>query len=59
MMTNNIIFLFQLFLDTESLGSQTIEEICMEWERYFITIKNNNSVYSVRCTYIKLLFFTL
>jgi len=43
LVTNNTIFQFQLFSDLEPLDSHTIEEICMEWARYFTTIRNNNS----------------
>ena len=42
-MSNNTIFLFQLFSDTESLDCQIVEEIRMEWSKYFIKIRNNKS----------------
>ena len=36
-MTNNTILPFKLFSNPESLDSNTIEEIRIEWARYFIT----------------------
>jgi len=43
MMTNNTILPFKLFSNPESLDSNTIEEIRIEWARYFITNWNNKS----------------
>jgi len=39
MMTNNIIFLFQLFSDPEPLDNNSIQEIRKEWTTYFISIR--------------------
>jgi len=41
----NIYFVFQLFLDTESLNTHTINQIRQEWIRYFLNIRNQNLYY--------------
>jgi len=43
MMTNNTIFLFQLFSDLDPLDNSTIKELQKEWATYFIEMRSKYS----------------
>jgi len=42
MNTNIYSYISQLFEDSEPLSTKNLEEICQEWAKYFLQVRNQN-----------------